>query len=124
MNNYSILSRSYDFRGIYGVEMDEDFYYRLGYALSTHTRARTIMIGYDARLSSLSLHDAFIAGASEAGSRLVSIGLCSSDMLSYGTCSSEDIDVGVMITASHNPKEYNGLKSLSHSGEPIDLKTE
>lgn len=48
--------------------------------------------------------------------------MCSSDMLSFATCHYEDIEAGVMITASHNPKEYNGMKSISHSGEPYNLK--
>lgn len=120
--NYSLLSRSYDLRGIYGVDIDEDFYFRLGYAFATVTGKKRIALGYDARLSSPVLRDAFIRGASYAGAMIIDIGLCSSDMLSFATCHYSDIEAGGMITASHNPKEYNGFKSLAHSAEPYNLK--
>jgi phosphomannomutase len=53
---------------------------------------------------------------------IIDIGLCSSDMLSFATCHYDDVEAGGMITASHNPKEYNGFKSLAHSAEPYNLK--
>ena len=58
--DYSIVSRSYDLRGIYGVDIDDDFYYRLGYAFTVITTKKRIALGYDARLSSIALKDAFI----------------------------------------------------------------
>ena len=57
--DYSILSRSYDLRGIYRVDIDDDFYYRLGYAFAKVTGAARIVLGYDARLSSPALKNAF-----------------------------------------------------------------
>ncbi len=120
--NYSLLSRSYDLRGIYGVDIDEDFFFRLGYAFVKVTEKKRIALGYDARLSSKALKDAFIRGASLAGAMIIDIGLCSSDMLSFATCHYDDVEAGGMITASHNPKEYNGFKSLAHSAEPYNLK--
>ncbi len=57
--DYSILARSYDLRGIYGVDIDDDFYYRLGYAFATVTNKKRIALGYDARISSPSLKSAF-----------------------------------------------------------------
>lgn len=59
--NYSILSRSYDLRGIYGVDIDDMFYYRLGYAFAIWSGAKRIALGYDARRSSLALNSAFIS---------------------------------------------------------------
>jgi phosphomannomutase len=122
MSYSTLLSRSYDLRGIYGTDIDDDMYYRLGYAYARVTGAARIALGYDARTSSVSLKTAFTAGAIYAGATIVDIGLVSSDMLSYATCAYPDIDAGVMITASHNPKEYNGMKSLAHTGEPYNLK--
>jgi len=120
--NYSLLSRSYDLRGIYGVDIDEDFFFRLGYAFVKVTEKKRIALGYDARLSSPILKSAFTRGASLAGATIIDLGLVSSDMLSFATCHYDDIEAGGMITASHNPKEYNGFKSLAHSAEPYNLK--
>jgi phosphomannomutase len=120
--DYSILSRSYDLRGIYGVDIDDDFFFRLGYAFAKVTGKSHIALGYDARLSSPALKTAFTRGASLAWATVIDIGLCSSDMLSFATCHYDDIEAGGMITASHNPKEYNGFKCLSHTGEPYNFK--
>ncbi len=120
--NYSILSRSYDLRGIYGTDIDDDFFFRLGYAFARVTGNTRIALGYDARLSALALKTAFTRGANLAGATIVDLGLVSSDMLSFATCHYADIDAGVMITASHNPRDYNGMKSLNHKGEPYNVK--
>jgi phosphomannomutase len=120
--DYSIVSRSYDLRGVYKVDIDDNFFFRLWYAFAKVTGKNRIALGYDARLSSPALKVAFTRGVNLAGATLIDIGMCSSDMLSFATCYYEDIEAGVMITASHNPKEYNGMKSLSHSGEPYNLK--
>lgn len=120
--DYSILSRSYDLRGIYGIDIDDDFFYRFGFAFAKITGKNRIALGYDARNSSYALMSAFISWANRAGATIINIGRCSSDMLSFATCHYDDIEAGVMITASHNPKDYNGMKSLAHSGEPYNLK--
>jgi phosphomannomutase len=120
--DYSILPRSYDLRGIYGNDIDDDFFYRLGYAFAMVTKNKRIALGYDARLSALVLKTAFTRGANLAGATIVDLGLVSSDMLSFATCHYADIDAGVMITASHNPRDYNGMKSLSHKWEPYNMK--
>ena len=91
--DYSILSRSYDLRGVYPVDIDEEFYEYLGFAFAIYTNAERIALGYDARLSSPTLRDSFIRGALSAGVNIVDIGLCSSDMLSFATCHYSDIDV-------------------------------
>ncbi|MDD5770327.1 MAG: phosphomannomutase/phosphoglucomutase [Candidatus Gracilibacteria bacterium] len=122
MSKYSILSKSYDLRGIYGQDIDEDFYFKLGYAFAKVSGKNVIALGYDARLSSPSLKNSFSSGVNLFGSKIIDLGLCSSDMLSFATCYYNDIEAGVMITASHNPKEYNGMKCLNHFGEPYNLK--
>ena len=120
--DYTILSRSYDLRGIYGVDIDEDFFLRMGYAFAKVTQKSRIALWYDARLSSPVLKNAFTDGANLAWATIIDIGMCSSDMLSFATCHYDDIEAWVMITASHNPKEYNGMKCLNHSWEPYNLK--
>lgn len=90
--NYSILSRSYDLRGIYGVDIDDDFFFRLGYAFARVTGKKRIALGYDARLSSESLKNAFTQGGIHAGATIIDIGLCSSDMLSFAACHYDDIE--------------------------------
>lgn len=122
MSKYGMLSKSYDLRWIYGKDIDEDFYKKLWYAFVKVTKNEKIALWYDARLSSISLKDAFISWANLAWATIVDLGLCSSDMLSFATCHYDDINAWVMITASHNPKEYNGMKSLNHNCEPYNLK--
>jgi phosphomannomutase len=122
MSKYSLLTRGYDLRGIYPTEIDADFFYRLGYAFAQVSGKKRIALGYDARLSAETLKIAFTKGANDAGATIIDLGLVSSDMLSFATCHYSDIEAGVMITASHNPKEYNGMKCLQHSGEPYNLK--
>lgn len=120
--DYSILSRSYDLRGIYGMDIDDDFFFRLGFAFVKTIGISRIALWYDARLSSPALKAHFARWVSLAWATVIDIGMCSSDMLSFATCHYDDIHAGVMITASHNPKEYNGMKSLSHLWEPYNLK--
>lgn len=120
--DYSIIARSYDLRGIYGVDIDEDFFFRLWYAFAKVSGKKNIALWYDTRLSSQSLKQAFSQWVHWAGATITDIGLCSSDMLSFATCYYQDIEAWVMITASHNPKEYNGMKCLNHFGEPYNLK--
>jgi phosphomannomutase len=122
MSTASLLSRSYDLRAIYPTEIDEDFFFRLGYAFAVYTKHTRIAIGYDARLSGKSLAQSLMAGIANAGATAIDLGLVSTDMLGFATCASSDIESGIMVTASHNPKEYNGVKSLAHSGEPYNLK--
>ena len=121
---YSILTRSYDLRWVYPTEINEWLYEAYWYGFVRYTESQTIALGYDARLSSPTLKEAIIRWANNAGAKVVDIWLCSSDMLSFSTCFYDDIDAGIMITASHNPKDQNGIKSMRHNGFPINLKNE
>lgn len=121
---YATLTKSYDLRWVYPTDIHEGYYAAYGYGFVKYTGSTKIALGYDARLSSPTLKEAIIRWANAAGATVVDIGLCSSDMLSFSTCYYDDIDAGIMITASHNPKDQNGIKSMRHSGFPINLKTE
>lgn len=120
--NPSIIGTSYDIRGIYPTDLDEDFYYRFGRALVSIFRFRKAAIGQDARLSSPVLADALIRGIAEGGADVVDIGICSTDMVSFATGHYDEIDFGVMVTASHNPKEYNGMKISMKNAVPVNTK--
>lgn len=106
------IFREYDIRGIVGKELNEDVAYTLGRSFSSYLLQRgfsKFLIGYDNRLSSVSFHDAFVSGMLESGVEVISLGLVTTPMYYYARKYLK-IDQGVMITASHNPKEYNGFK--------------
>lgn len=121
--NTSIIGTSYDIRGIYPSDIDEDMAYRFGQALVRIFAFQCTAVGYDARLSGPALRDALIRGITDAGSSVVDIGLCSTDMCGFATARYADIDFSIMITASHNPKEYNGFKMTEKNAKPVNTKT-
>jgi phosphomannomutase len=120
--NFSLLSRSYDLRWVYPTDINETFYEAFWYAFAQWTWVDKIALGYDARLSSPTLKEAIIRWVNASGKTVVEIWLCSSDMLSFSTCFYDDIWAGVMITASHNPKDQNGIKAMLHTGFPVNFK--
>src|SRR6185437_8100911 len=106
------IFKAYDVRGIYPDEVDEQAARSIGRAFVAYLKAKRIAVGRDMRLSSPSLSEAFIAGALEQGADVVDIGLAATDML-YFAVASGAFDGGVEVTASHNPKQYNGLKMVA-----------
>ncbi len=115
------IFKAYDVRGVYPEEIDEEVAYRIGRAFVTFLGDPGIVTGRDMRLSSPALSRAFIAGATDQGAEVTDIGLCSTDMLYYA---SGAIDMpGAMFTASHNPKQYNGLKLCRRKAAPISMDT-
>jgi phosphomannomutase len=105
------LFHQYDIRGIYGKEITEEFAYRLGKTILNYTKAKNIVIGYDSRVGNLKLFSAFAKGIIEQGVNVTHIGLVSRPMLNW-VAWKHGYDLGVTITASHNPKEYNGFKFI------------
>jgi phosphomannomutase len=122
MNNIDpAIFKAYDIRGTYPDQLDEEVVYRIGRAFVTFLGENKIVTGRDMRLSSPNLSRAFIEGAIEQGADVVDIGLCSTDMLYFA---SGILDrPGAMFTASHNPKEYNGLKLCRRKAAPISEDT-
>lgn len=110
--------KAYDIRGVYPQEVHEDLAYDIGRALPLVLKAKTVVIGRDGRLSSDSLFDALLRGLLESGTNVVNIGVCSTPQFYYAIYSS-DVDGGVMITASHNPKDFNGFKICEANAKPI-----
>lgn len=106
------IFRGYDIRGIYPSEIDEDTAYTIGLGFGSHIRGMgktTCVVGHDNRLSSPSLYDALIKGILETGIDVIALGLCTTPMYYYA-CIHLKIYSGVMVTASHNPKDDNGFK--------------
>lgn len=106
------IFRGYDIRGIYGEDLNEDVAYTIGKGFGSYIQelGKTIaVVGYDNRSSSPELSNAFVKGAIETGITVYNIGLVTTPMYYY---SWEKLGIvsGAMITASHNPKEYNGFK--------------
>ncbi|MGV8171493.1 MAG: phosphomannomutase/phosphoglucomutase, partial [Candidatus Woesearchaeota archaeon] len=101
----------YDIRGIYGSEINEDFAYNLGKVILKYTKAKRIIIGYDSRIGNLKLFSAISKAIIEHGVNVVHAGIVSRPMLNWISWKHK-YDLGIMITASHNPKEYNGFKFI------------
>src|SRR5687767_2474411 len=112
------IFKAYDVRGLYPAELDEDTFHQIGRGLVEYLQAKRIGVGRDMRLSSPSLAAAFIAGAREQGAEVVDYGMISTDMIYYAV-GTEDLDGGAQITASHNPKQYNGCKMVGRGNHPM-----
>ena len=112
------IFKAYDVRGIYPTELAEDVAEQIGRAFVSYLGARRIAVGRDMRVSSPALGAAFIDGALAQGADVVDFGLIGTDMLYYGVAR-DDFDGGAEITASHNPKQYNGMKLVRRQALPL-----
>lgn len=112
------IVKAYDIRGVYPTELDEAQARDLGRALVEHLKCRQVVIGRDMRTSSETLFNALAEGVTMQGADVVDIGLVSTDAL-YFAVGKYGYDAGVMITASHNPKQYNGLKICKKDAVPL-----
>ena len=113
---------SYDVRGIYPKNINQEIAYRIGRAFPELFNAKKVAIGHDVRLSSPTISDALARGLSEAGCDVYDIGQCGTEMI-YFTTGYKDLDGGIMVTASHNPKDDNGLKCVLKGAKPIGPNT-
>ncbi len=115
------IFKAYDVRGVVPDELNEDVARRIGSAFAEWAAAPRIAIGRDCRLSSPALAAAFTEGATSRGVDVVDLGLASTDLLYFASGS---LDVpGAMLTASHNPPEYNGLKFCLAGAKPVGQDT-
>jgi phosphomannomutase len=106
------IFRGYDIRGIYPTELDEDSAYSIGLGFGTHIKRMgktTCVVGHDNRNSREVLTNALIKGITETGINVIFLGLCTTPMYYYA-CIKLQVYSGVMVTASHNPKDDNGFK--------------
>lgn len=106
----SKIFKAYDIRGVYPTDLNEPVAEKVGRAFAAYLRPERVVVGRDARLSSDILFEHLTAGLLESGVDVYDIGLCSTDVF-YFACGKTGLP-GLMITASHNPKEYNGFKMV------------
>jgi phosphomannomutase len=110
--------KAYDVRGIYPDELDEAGAYAVGRAYVEEFEPRRIAVGRDMRLSSPPMADAVMRGAADAGADVLDIGMVGTEMV-YFTVGELGLEGGVAVTASHNPKEYTGMKIVRRGALPV-----
>ena len=111
--------KAYDIRGEIGVNIDEAVVYRIGRAVAQHFRAKSVVIGFDARATSPAFAAAASQGARDAGADVMTIGMAGTEEMywavtEFGACA------GIEVTASHNPINYNGIKIVKSQSRPLD----
>ncbi len=114
--------KAYDIRGKVPAQLNPDIVERIGRAYVEVTGARKVVVGYDIRLSSPELAEALRRGLMAAGADVYDIGLCGTELVYFATFHFE-MDGGIMVTASHNPQDYNGLKLVSKGSRPVSSDT-
>ena len=113
---------AYDIRGVYPESINQELAYRVGRVFPEIFNAKKVAVGHDIRLSGATLFDALARGLTESGCDVYDIGQCGTEMIYFAT-GFHDFDGGIMITASHNPKEYNGMKFVGKGVRPVAPKT-
>ena len=122
MNKLPACIKAYDIRGRVPEDLDIDFAYRLGRAMAEMIGGQTYCVGYDVRDSSLELAQAVSRGMNEGGVDVIDLGLCGTEQ-TYHAVATEGLDGGMMITASHNPIGWNGMKLVRSGSRPISGDT-
>jgi len=110
--------KAYDIRGKVPSELNSELAYKIGRAFSKLVNAKKMVVGYDIRKSSEEISESLIKGLTDRGTNVVNIGLCGTEMIYFST-PFFDADGGIMITASHNPPEYNGMKFVKRDSVPV-----
>ena len=116
-NNLDVIFKSYDIRGVFGNTLTTQDAYKIGYSFAKFVDSESILIGHDGRLSNMEMLNAVTSGISNIGKSVLYIGLVPTDVV-YSLSGLLNLP-GVIITASHNPKEYNGLKLCNSGAVPI-----
>jgi phosphomannomutase len=110
--------KAYDIRGRIPDQLNEDVAYRIGRAYAQFLQPKTVVVGQDIRPTSPALTAALIRGLTEGGASVLDIGLCGTEEVYFAT-SHARADGGIMVTASHNPIDYNGMKLVRKESKPI-----
>jgi len=113
---------AYDIRGIYNVDFDKYLAYKVGYFIPVLLEADKVLVGRDARTSSPEIFEYVVKGINDAGADVYDVGLSTTPMVYFGTAI-HGFPASVQITASHNPKEYNGMKISRENALPVGFDT-
>ena len=113
---------AYDIRGVYPTDLDEDAYYRIAKVYTYLFKPTEMVVGMDARVSSPPLKKSLVAGFLDAGVNVVDIGEITTDML-YFAVGAYNYSGGIVVSASHNPKQYNGMKLVREKVTAISSDT-
>jgi phosphomannomutase len=116
------IFKAYDIRGIVPDDLNVELAYRIGRAAPAVLEAQSIVVGRDMRVSSPDLAEALMRGIVDSGCDAVDMGMCSTS-LNYFATGFGGYDGGIMVTASHNPKEYNGFKFSRKGAAPVSYET-
>jgi len=111
---------AYDIRGLYPEQFNKNDVYRIGYFIPTLFKTKKVLVGHDARVSSPEIYEYLCKGITDSGADVYSIGLATTPMVYFATAK-YGFEASVQITASHNPKEYNGLKISRHDALPVGM---
>lgn len=114
--------KAYDIRGKIPDELNEDLAYRIGRAYAHHLSPNNVVVGHDIRLSSADISNALVEGLRDGGVNVHHIGQCGTEEIYFAT-SHFKMDGGIVVTASHNPKDYNGMKLVREDSKPISGDT-
>lgn len=122
MKNELTCFKAYDIRGKLGEQLNEDIAYRIGRAYAQHLNARNVVVGGDARETSEPLKLALAKGLQDSGCNVTDIGMVGTEEIYFAT-SDLNMDGGIVVTASHNPIDYNGMKLVREESKPISGDT-
>ncbi len=114
--------KAYDVRGRVPGELNEEVAYRIGRGYAEFVGARRVAVGRDIRLSSPSLTAALVRGLTDSGVDVLDIGVVGTEIVYFATFH-EQLDGGIMVTASHNPPDYNGMKMVREQSRPLSADT-
>ena len=112
------IFKAYDVRGIVPDQLNPAFAARIAGGVMAATGGQTFVVGHDVRLHSRGLVEAMIEALVDAGADVIDLGLCGTEEVYFWT-GHEDADAGLMVTASHNPAEYNGVKFVGKAAAPL-----
>ena len=122
MTNEITCFKAYDIRGRIPDQLNADIAYRIGRAYAEYLTPHRVVVGYDIRLTSEQLCSALSNGLTDAGANVINIGQCGTEEVYFAT-SHLQADGGIVVTASHNPKDYNGMKLIREDSKPISGDT-